>query len=74
MIATANFSYVAQAYPGKVVQFIALLETMCGLGNMMGPVIGSAVYGFLGFSDTFFFFGALCVPLTLTTLFLLQSP
>ena len=71
MIATANFSYVAQAYPGKVVQFIALLETMCGLGNMTGPVIGSAIYGLLGFDNTFFFFGGLCVPITLVTLILL---
>ena len=49
MISTANFSFVAQAYPGRVVFFISLIETMCGLGNMMGPVLGSAVYGFIGF-------------------------
>jgi len=73
MIATANFSYVAQAYPGKVVTLIALLEAMCGVGNMMGPVIGSAVYGFMGFSDTFYFFGACMIPITLAILFCLRS-
>jgi len=36
---------------------VALLETIAGLGCILGPVMGAFLYSFLGYSGTFYAFG-----------------
>ena len=37
---------------------MGLLEAMAGIGLIVGPIIGSSLYTFLGFKHTFFVYGA----------------
>ena len=49
MINTCSYSYAALAYTDNVDKVIALLESTSGIGCVCGPVIGSFVYGLVGF-------------------------
>ena len=49
MINTCSYSYAALAYTENVDKVIALLESTSGIGCVCGPVIGSFVYGLVGF-------------------------
>ena len=49
MINTCAYSYAALAYTDNVDKVIALLESTSGIGCVCGPVIGSFVYGLVGF-------------------------
>ena len=59
---TSSYSYVAQAYSDDVEAVIGLMETICGLGCLAGPVLGSFVYGVIGYSWTFYAFGIAMAP------------
>lgn len=49
---------------------IALLETVAGLGNSMGPLVGSILYETLGFAWTFILFGVGMTPCCILLLFI----
>ena len=42
------------------------MEAFTGIGLILGPIIGSVLYTFLGFSKTFFVFGSLFVIISLS--------
>ena len=41
------------------------VEALTGLGLIIGPVLGSSLYGLFGFSNTFFIYGGFLVVLAL---------
>ena len=49
MMATAAFSFVSIAYPQKIERVVSYMEFFGGIGAMVGPVIGSFIYGAVGF-------------------------
>jgi len=51
-------------FPDEQEKYIALIETAVGVGLILGPVMGSAIYSLYGFSPTFFIIGALFMALT----------
>ena len=69
-INTASYSFAAQAYTDDVEKMIALLETIASLGNTMGPLLGSVVFGALGFAWTFIVFGVGMLPSVIFIMFL----
>ena len=74
MINTASFSFASIAYPQKVESVISYMETMAGLGNMAGPVLGSFIYTAVGFETTFFIFGGALTPIAIIIMFSLPKP
>lgn len=74
MINTSAYSFAAQAYGENIGKYVSLFEGFVGIGITMGPIIGSLVYAFMGFSKTFFIFGALMAPASLLVVCILPSP
>jgi len=60
-------------FPDDQERYIALIETAVGVGLILGPVIGSSVYAFFGFSMTFFVIGGAFLLLTPMLYFLIPS-
>lgn len=56
-IQTTSYAIVAMTFPDEQEKYIALIETAVGVGLILGPVLGSAIYAFSGFSMTFFIIG-----------------
>ena len=74
MINTACFSFIAQSYPENMERLIGLAEGVCGIGCTLGPVLGAFVYNAVGFSDTFFIFGAAISPFAFIIGICLKKP
>ncbi|XP_076349609.1 MFS-type transporter SLC18B1-like isoform X4 [Tachypleus tridentatus] len=43
---TASYTYAASEFPGRVASAFATIETFFGLGLLLGPLIGGALYQF----------------------------
>ena len=41
---TGSFSMIAKEFPDNVATMFAILETFFGLGMIMGPTVGGALY------------------------------
>ncbi|XP_065839383.1 MFS-type transporter SLC18B1-like [Oscarella lobularis] len=62
---TASWTIVATEFPDKIATVFGALETFSGLGFMIGPALGGALYKANGFPLPFFFMGGLlllCLP------------
>ena len=60
---TAVYSFCAQAYPDDVEKSISIMEGVTGIGFMLGPILGSYIYHWIGFSKTYFCAGLMLVPI-----------
>ena len=49
-------------YPDNVDKVVALMVTMAGTGCVTGPLLGSFIYGLVGFKWTFIGFGIAMAP------------
>lgn len=58
---TASFAIISHAYPKHVSTVIGILETFSGVGMMVGPAIGSALYVIGGFGMPFFVLGGILI-------------
>ena len=56
-------------WPAKAEQAIAMLEAFGGIGLILGPIIGSALYSWMGFKLSFFSLGLLQIPLAVGAYF-----
>lgn len=74
MINTAAYSYSATCYPEDVEKLISTMEAFVGIGCISGPVVGSFVYNLVGYSMTFYIFGALMLPTAILVPCLLKKP
>ena len=74
MINTAAYSFASQAYPDRVDKVISLMEGVVGIGITISPLIGSFIYQAVGFSTTFYAFGAGMAPVSLVILLCLPTP
>ena len=54
---TTNYSIATTCFSKNQERMIGLLEAATGIGLGVGPVIGSALYSFFGFWNTFLFYG-----------------
>ena len=65
-VQTTCYTIATNDFSEKQERLIGLLEAMAGLGLIVGPMIGSALYSFLGFEKTFFVYGSMIVILAVT--------
>ena len=64
-VETASWTIVGTEFPDKIGTVFGVLETFAGLGFMIGPALGGALYKADGFPLPFFFTGGLlllCLP------------
>lgn len=53
---STSFSLIASQYPLEKAEYIGILEAATGFGLMIGPPIGSFMYGFFGYAWAFYVF------------------
>ena len=64
-VQTTCFTIATNDYPHMKEKLIGLLEAMTGLGFVVGPIIGSALYSAFGFKMTFIVYGGLKILLAI---------
>jgi MFS family permease len=68
---TPFYAYISVLYPDTMEEKISVAEISCGLGFLVGPMIGSAFYALGGYPLPFFVIGTVCLlcsPLLYTIL------
>jgi len=65
MLNVAIYSLASMFWPDDVELALSLLEAFSGIGMILGPIVGSAVYTWFGFKLTFFVFGSTLVPIAI---------
>ncbi|KAI8777068.1 MFS-type transporter SLC18B1 [Biomphalaria glabrata] len=71
---TASFAIVSNEFPNHIGSVFATLETCIGIGLMIGPTIGGALYEFGGFGMPFWVIGVIICSSGLTILTCLPQP
>ena len=56
-------------FPDQKELIVGWVEAMTGLGLIIGPVIGSALYSWLGYANTFYIYGSFLVFLSVVIKF-----
>lgn len=70
---TASFSIIAKEFPDSVATMFACLETFFGIGLIVGPTVGGALYSFGGYTLPFAALGGLLISAAVMTHFVLPS-
>ncbi len=70
---TASFSIIAKEFPDRVATMFATLETFFGIGLIVGPTVGGALYQAGGYSLPFAALGGLLMSVALMTYFVLPA-
>ncbi|XP_046578554.1 MFS-type transporter SLC18B1-like [Haliotis rubra] len=70
---TASFAIVAYSFPDHVTTVFGTLETFSGLGLMVGPPIGGALYELGGYGLPFWTLGGLCLMCAMSSFFFMPS-
>ena len=73
MVATSAYSIVSIEFPDQREVYIGYCQTAVGLGLLMGPVIGTTIYGFAGYQLTFYILAAILTLSFATAIFMLPS-
>eukprot|EP00095_Tigriopus_kingsejongensis_P011883 maker-scaffold410_size180147-snap-gene-0.30 protein:Tk11883 transcript:maker-scaffold410_size180147-snap-gene-0.30-mRNA-1 annotation:"mfs-type transporter c6orf192 homolog" len=73
MFLCAAFSITAQEFPENVATMFAIMETFFGVGLIVGPTVGGALYEVAGYYLPFVSLGSCLVLSACLTLFLLPS-
>ena len=60
-------------FPKKREEYMGYCESAVGVGLMIGPVLGSAVFGLCGYAKTFYVFGTVIALGLVCVFFLLPS-
>lgn len=70
---TGSFSMIAKEFPDNVATMFAILETFFGIGMILGPTVGGALYQVGGFTLPFVTLGGVLVCATIFCFFILPS-
>jgi MFS family permease len=54
MVLTSSFSMVASNFADEKAKYFGLIEAAVGLGLVIGPPLGSVMYGSLGYAWAFY--------------------
>lgn len=57
-VQTTCYAVAINDYPNNREAMIGYIEAVTGVGLIIGPIIGSTLYTFLGFDKTFFLYGS----------------
>jgi MFS family permease len=61
LIQTTNYSIIANDYATKMTRMVGIMEMMCGVGFLVGPLLAAVVYGWIDYLGTFLVYGGLNV-------------
>ena len=56
-VQTTCYSIATNDFPEQKEMIVGWVEAMTGLGLIIGPIVGSALYAFFGYSSTFYIYG-----------------
>ncbi|XP_014661896.1 PREDICTED: MFS-type transporter SLC18B1-like isoform X2 [Priapulus caudatus] len=70
---TASFAIIANEFPERVATMFGVLETFNGLGLMLGPVVGGALYYVGGFGLPFYVLGGFILVAFVCAYFILPE-
>jgi MFS family permease len=56
LVSTAGYSIITIEFPTKKETYIGYCQAAVGIGLMMGPIVGQALYTFFNFEKTFYIF------------------
>ncbi|XP_037078749.1 MFS-type transporter SLC18B1-like [Pollicipes pollicipes] len=70
---TASFTIIAKEFPDNVATTFASLETFFGVGLIVGPMVGGALYQVGGYTLPFVTLGSILFGTALLTLFVLPN-
>ena len=73
MVATAAYSIVSIEFPHQREVYIGYCQTSVGLGLLMGPVIGTTIFKFAGYENTFYILAGVLTCSLLTAVFFLPN-
>ena len=65
LVQTTCYCIATNDFPEKKTQIVGLVEAITGIGCILGPVIGSTLYFFLGFKQTFLVYGSFLIFLAI---------
>jgi MFS family permease len=60
-------------FPTKREEYVGYCQSACGIGLMIGPVLGSMIYGQLGYENTFFTFAGILLASCALVFFILPK-
>ena len=60
---TGSFSMIAKEFPENVATMFAILETFFGIGMIVGPTVGGALYEAGGFTLPFVSLGKMMIEI-----------
>ncbi|XP_056001783.1 MFS-type transporter SLC18B1-like [Ostrea edulis] len=72
MLLTASFAIVANVFPDNVATVLGMLQTSSGLGVIVGPSVGGALYEVGGFGLPFFVVGSITMLNVIVGYFLIE--
>jgi len=70
---TATFSIIAKEFPDRVATMFASLETFFGIGLIVGPSVGGALYQMGGYTLPFVVLGSILIKVAIITYFVLPN-
>ena len=59
MVSTAGYSIITIEFPLQKEKYIGYCQAAVGIGLMMGPIVGQALYTYFNFQKTFYIFAGL---------------
>jgi len=71
---TGSFSAIAREFPTKVASMFSLIELFFGIGEIVGPVLGGALYEIGGFTLPFAIMGSILFASSIFIFFVLPDP
>lgn len=73
MTISTSFSLIASQYPLEKAEYIGILEAATGFGLMIGPPIGSFMYGFFQYAWAFYIFSIIIFIVIILQVVLIPS-
>jgi MFS family permease len=73
MIQFTCYSVITNVFSDNMMKYIGYCEIYVGIGLGLGPMIGSAVYPYLKYDGTMYFFGGLNVIVMIICIFFIPS-
>ena len=73
LILTTSVSLLGSNFSDQKAKYFGLMEAACGLGLILGPPIGSLMYGYFGFQGAFYVFSIVILINLIVCIFLLPN-
>jgi len=72
-VSTAVYSVITIEFAHKREEYVGYCQSACGIGLMIGPVLGSMIYAQLQYENTFFVFSGMLFAACVLVYFILPA-